>query len=301
MEKVQGIVILNKEEGMTSQTAVSRVRRLFGADKAGHSGTLDPMATGVLPVMLGRATAASELLLSGDKHYIATLRLGFTTDTEDVTGEVTSRFSGALPTAAEVEAAAAAFLGESLQTPPMYSALKQGGRKLCDLARQGVVVEREPRPITVHRLDVTPLSECDYRLEVVCSKGTYIRTLCADIGARLGTGGVMAALTRATAAGFSLSEAHTLGELEAMGEEGRLRALIPTEALFSALDAVSLPPFFARLARSGAEIYERKIGAAYPLGTRVRMCDGEGFFALGEVREFEEGLAIKPIKMFSVK
>lgn len=285
---------------MTSQAAVSRVRRLFGADKAGHSGTLDPMATGVLPVMLGRATAASELLLFGDKHYIATLRLGLTTDTEDVTGEVTSRHEGALPTAAEVAASAAAFLGESLQTPPMYSALKQGGRKLCDLARQGVVVEREPRPITVHRLDITPLSECDYRLEVVCSKGTYIRTLCADIGARLGVGGVMAALTRASAAGFPLSAAHTLRELEEMGEEGRARVLIPTEELFAALPAVTLPPFFARLARAGAEIYERKIGTAYPLGTRLRMCDGAGFFALGEVREYDEGLAIKPIKMFSV-
>jgi tRNA pseudouridine55 synthase len=301
MKTIQGLVILNKEEGMTSQTAVSRVRRLFGADKAGHSGTLDPMATGVLPVMLGRATAASELLLSGDKHYIATLRLGLTTDTEDVTGEVLSRHEGALPTAAEVTAAAAAFLGESLQTPPMYSALKQGGRKLCDLARQGVTVEREPRPITVHRLEVTPLGGSDYRLLVVCSKGTYIRTLCADIGARLGVGGVMATLTRASAAGFSLAEAHTLSELESMSEEERERALIPTEALFSSLDAVCLPPFFARLARSGAEIYERKIGTAYPVGTRLRMCDGEGFFALGEVREFEEGLAIKPIKMFSVK
>ena len=300
METVQGLVILNKEEGMTSQTAVSRVRRLFGADKAGHSGTLDPMATGVLPVMLGRATAASELLLSGDKHYIATLRLGLTTDTEDTTGEVTSRFSGTLPTAAEVAAAAATVLGESLQTPPMYSALKQGGRKLCDLARQGVVVEREPRPITVHRLEVTPLGESDYRLEVVCSKGTYIRTLCADIGARLGTGGVMASLTRATAAGFPLTAAHTLGELEEMGEEGRRRVLIPTEALFRELPAVTLPPFFARLARSGAEIYERKIGTAYPLGARVRLSDADGFFALGEVREYEAGLAIKPIKMFAV-
>lgn len=301
MEKIQGLVILNKEEGMTSQTAVSRVRRLFGADKAGHSGTLDPMATGVLPVMLGRATAASELLTSGDKHYIATLRLGLTTDTEDVTGEVLTRHEGALPDAKEVTAAAAAFLGKSLQTPPMYSALKQGGRKLCDLARQGVVVEREPRPITVHRLEVTPITECDYRLEVVCSKGTYIRTLCADIGARLGVGGVMATLTRASAAGFPLSRAHTLAELESMSEEERARAVIPTEALFASLDAVTLPPFFARLGRAGAEIYQRKIGTAYPLGTRLRLCDGEGFFALGEVREYEEGLAIKPIKMFSVK
>ena len=299
MEKITGLVILNKEEGMTSQTAVTRVRRLFGADKAGHSGTLDPMATGVLPVLLGRATVASEYLLSGDKHYIATLRLGLVSDTEDTTGTVLSRYTGPLPTPDEVAAAAASFLGESEQIPPMYSALKKDGRKLCDLARAGITVEREPRTITVHRLEVTPITEADYRLRVICSKGTYIRTLCADIGARLGTGGVMASLTRAEASGFLLENAHTLAELEAMGEEGRRRVLIPTEQLFAALPAVTLPPFFARLGRAGAEIYLRKIGTAFPLGTRVRMCDEGGFFALGEVREYEAGLAIKPIKMFA--
>ena len=138
MEKIMGLVILNKEEGMTSQTAVTRVKRLFGADKAGHSGTLDPMATGVLPVMLGRATAVSELLLSSTKHYSALLRLGMTTDTEDTTGELLSRCEGPLPPPERVAEVAAGFLGESLQVPPMYSALKQGGRKLCDLARAGI-------------------------------------------------------------------------------------------------------------------------------------------------------------------
>ena len=293
-----GLVILNKEEGMTSQTAVSRVRRLFGADKAGHSGTLDPMATGVLPVMLGRATAASEFLLSGDKHYLATLRLGLTSDTEDTTGTVLSRHEGRMPTAEEVAAAAATLLGESLQTPPMYSALKRDGRKLCDLAREGITVEREPRPITVYRLDVTPLGGDDYALDVVCSKGTYIRTLCADIGRILGVGGVMAALCRAEAAGFTLSEAHTLSELAEMSEEERAGLVLPTEQLFAALPAVSLPPFFARLAHAGAEIYQKKIGTAFALGTRLRMQDEVGFFALGEVREYPDGTAIKPIRMF---
>ena len=283
---------------MTSQTAVTRVRRLLGADKAGHSGTLDPMATGVLPVMLGRATVASELLLSGDKHYSALLRLGVTTDTEDTTGEILTRHEGPLPTLDAVRAAAASFLGESLQTPPMYSALKQGGRKLCDLARLGVTVERTPRPITVYRLAVEPEGE-DYRLDVLCSKGTYIRTLCADIGARLGTGGVMAALTRVEAGGFTLDKAVTLRELEGMSEGERLSLVRPIEEIFTDLPAVHLPPFFARLGRAGAEIYERKIGAQFPLGTRVRMRDDGGFFALGEVREFEAGLAIKPIKMFA--
>lgn len=299
METLSGIVILNKEEGMTSQSAVTRVRRLFGAAKAGHSGTLDPMATGVLPVLLGRATVAAEFLLTGDKHYLATLRLGLCTDTEDVTGAVTARYAGALPTEEEVLAVAAGFRGTSEQIPPMYSALKRDGRKLCDLAREGKTVEREPRTITVHSLDIERISDTDYRMEVVCSKGTYIRTLCADIGARLGTGAVMAALTRCEAAGFPLSAAHTLTELSEMSDAERAGALIPTETLFVDLPEVDLPPFFARLGRAGAEIYQRKIGTALPLGARVRLRDADGFFALGEVREFETGLAIKPIKMFA--
>ena len=180
----------------------------------------------------------------------------------------------------------------------MYSALKQGGRKLCDLAREGITVERAPRSITVYSMTVTPLGGADYALDVVCSKGTYIRTLCADIGAALGVGGVMASLVRCEAGGFPLSSAHSLEELEAMDAEARAAALIPTEAIFASLPEVILPPFFARLGRAGAEIYQKKIGAAYPLGSRIRMKDADGFFALGEVREYEAGLAIKPIKMF---
>ena len=305
MEAVSGIIVLNKDEGLTSQSAVSRVRRLFGARKAGHSGTLDPMATGVLPVLLGGATVAAEYLVSGEKHYIATLRLGLTTDTEDITGEVLTRHEGELPAADAVQEAAARFLGESEQIPPMYSALKQGGRKLCDLARAGITVEREARRITVSRLDVTPLSESDYRLEVICSKGTYIRTLCADIGAALGVGGAMASLCRAEAGGFTLDKAYTLEALTAMTEAERMAALIPVENVFADFPAVHLPPFFARLARSGQQIYQRKIGTSHPLGQRIRMCDEGGFFALGEVREYdsekgngEKETAIKPIKMF---
>ena len=293
-----GILILNKGEGLTSQAAVTRVRRLFGAAKAGHTGTLDPMATGVLPVLLGRATAASEFLLTGDKHYLADLRLGLTTDTEDVTGTVTSRHEGPLPTLAEVRAAAERFLGDYDQVPPMYSALKQGGRKLCDLARAGVTVEREARRVVIHRLTVEPLPSGDFRLDVVCSKGTYIRTLCADLGRALGTGGVMSALCRASAAGYSLAAAHTLEELTAMSEAERAACLLPVESVFSSLTSLSLPPFFARLCHAGCEIYLKKLGAALPLGTRVRLLDDEGFFALGEVRDYPDGPAVKPIRAF---
>lgn len=282
MDTKSGIVLLEKEAGMTSHTAVRRLARLFGVEKAGHTGTLDPMATGVLPVLIGRGVKASEYLTEGDKHYIATLRLGLTTDTEDTTGTVLTT-SDDLPDEAEVLAALAAFRGEIMQTPPMYSAIKVGGHKLMDLARRGVTVEREPRPITVHRLTAEKLSESDYRLDVVCSKGTYIRTLCADIGAALGVGGVMASLCRAEAAGFPLSACHTLAAYEAMTEEERNAAVIPTEALFTCLPALYFPPFFARLAENGQRVDEKKLGASYPEKTRLRLVDDAGFFAIGEI------------------
>ena len=293
-----GLLILYKDEGMTSQRAVTRARHLFGASKAGHTGTLDPMATGVLPILLGSATAASEFMLTKDKHYLADLRLGLTTDTEDTTGTVLSRTDRPLPSPDEVEAAALTFLGDYDQIPPMYSALKQGGQKLCDLARRGTVVEREPRRVVIHRLTVEPLPTGDYRLDVVCSKGTYIRTLCADIGARLGCGGVMSRLERTTAAGFTTADAVTLASLEAMTEEERRARLLPVETLFADLPAVALPPFFARLAHAGCEIYQKKIVTDYPLGARVRLLDDEGFFSLGEVRDFPDGSAVKPIRKF---
>ncbi len=294
MDTKSGIVLLEKEAGMTSHTAVRRLARLFGVEKAGHTGTLDPMATGVLPVLIGRGVKASEYLTEGDKHYIATLRLGLTTDTEDITG-TTLRVSDRLPDEAEVLAALQAFRGEILQTPPMYSALKVGGHKLMDLARRGVTVEREPRPITVHRLTAEKLSESDYRLDVVCSKGTYIRTLCADIGAALGVGGVMASLCRAEAAGFPLSACHTLAAYEAMTEEERNAAVIPTEALFTCLPALYFPPFFARLAENGQRVDEKKLGASYPEKTRLRLVDDAGFFALGEITP--EG-SVRVLKLF---
>lgn len=294
MDTKSGIVLLEKEAGMTSHTAVRRLARLFGVEKAGHTGTLDPMATGVLPVLIGRGVKASEYLTEGDKHYIATLRLGLTTDTEDITG-TTLRASDRLPDEAEVLAALQAFRGEILQTPPMYSALKIGGHKLMDLARRGVTVEREPRPITVHRLTAEKLSESDYRLDVVCSKGTYIRTLCADIGAALGVGGVMASLCRAEAAGFPLSACHTLAAYEAMTEEERNAAVIPTEALFTCLPALYFPPFFARLAENGQRVDEKKLGASYPEKTRLRLVDDAGFFAIGEITP--EG-SVRVLKLF---
>ena len=292
-----GVIIINKEIGPTSQGVVNRVKRIFGVGKAGHTGTLDPMATGVLPVLIERGVKASEFMLSSDKHYIATLLLGLTTDTEDVTGETLTECDN-IPSEEEVLSAALSFVGEYLQTPPMYSALKVGGKKLCDLAREGITVEREPRQVVIHSIIAERINEREYTLDVRCSKGTYIRTLCADIGARLGCGGCMKTLCRASASGFTLADAHTLSELEAMTDGEREACIFPVEYIFRELPEVKLSEFFSRLAHSGLEIYLKKIGADLPIGVRVRLSDANGFFALGEVREYEQGRAIKPIRQF---
>ena len=292
-----GILILDKPQGITSHDAVYKIRRAYGTKRVGHTGTLDPLAEGVLVMLIGRAAKAAEYLSSDRKAYVATLRLGLTTDTEDITGEVLSREEN-IPEAETVYAALDRFRGDIMQIPPMYSALKVGGQKLCDLARQGKVIEREPRPITVYSLEAKPTDRPeDYILTVECSSGTYIRTLCADIGAALGCGGAMATLRRTQAGGFSDAGAVTLEQLAEMSEEEKLGLLIPTERLFEQLPAVTLPEFYYKLCSSGCEIYQKKIRTALPLGTRVRLNSPEGeFFALGEVREYPDGTAIKAIK-----
>lgn len=294
-----GVLIVNKHAGVTSHHIVGVVRRLYNTRRVGHAGTLDPMATGVLVVLIGRAAKASEYLSHDAKHYRATLRLGLTTDTEDTTGTVLTT-SENIPTNEELQAVLPRFRGKIMQIPPMYSALKVDGQKLVDLARRGEVIEREAREIEIFSLEATPTEDkCEYILDVHCSGGTYIRTLCADIGAALGCGGAMATLERGEACGFDLTQAHTVDDIEAMTEEERLKLLIPTEKLFSNLPQICLSPFFEKLSRSGCEIYLKKIGLNFPLGTRVALCDANGaFFALGEVGEFRDGVAVKAIKMF---
>lgn len=296
-----GVLAVYKPCGVTSHDMVNRVRRLFNTKRVGHAGTLDPMATGVLVVLVGRAAKACEYISSDKKTYKATLRLGMTTDTEDVTGEVLSR-SDNVPEAAQVEAACRDFIGELKQIPPMYSALKVGGKKLYELAREGVVIEREARDISVYALECQPTeSNTDYVLTVTCSGGTYIRTLCADIGAKLSCGGVMATLERCEACGITLDECLTLDEIEALTEEQRAAALLPTERLFSDVAEVRLPSFFEKLFRDGCPVYQKKIRTSYEVGTRVRVCDENGkFFALGEVVEREEGCAVKSVKLFEI-
>ncbi len=300
MTEPSGVILLNKPEGVTSHDCVNRMRRLFNTKKVGHTGTLDPMATGVLPILIGRATKAADLLSSDNKKYRAGLYLGITTDTEDTTGKILTECEE-VPSSDRVLAACREFVGDIMQVPPMYSALKVGGQKLVDLARQGINVEREARPITVFSIEAEAgASDCDYTLTVHCSKGTYIRTLCADIGTRLGCGGAMSSLVRLASGGFTLDKCTTLEALEQTTYEERVLLLLPVETLFSELPCVKLAPFFEKLSRDGNEIYQKKIKTDYPVGTRLRLYGKDGFYALAEVRDFEAGSAVKVIKLFSL-
>lgn len=297
-----GVLLVDKPSGLTSHDVVNRVRRAFGIRRVGHTGTLDPMATGLLVVLVGRAAKAAEYIVCHRKRYRAVLRLGLTTDTEDVTGTTLTEHSGALPAPVDVENVCGHFRGEIMQVPPMYSALKVGGRKLMDIARAGGEVERQGRRITIYELDCEPTaSPSDYRLAVDCSAGTYIRTLCADIGAELGCGGVMAELRRVSVGDFDVADALSLEELDYMTHAALESRLLPTETLFADCPTVVLPAFFERLCRSGCEIYQRKLGTALALGTRVRLCAADGhFFALGEIGDYPDGTAVKSIKLFEV-
>lgn len=299
LQEPSGVLLIDKPAGLTSHDVVGRIRRLFGTRRVGHTGTLDPMATGVLVLLVGRAAKAAEYLTAHEKCYEAILRLGLTTDTEDTTGN-TLTTSAEIPSKDEVLAAAEHYLGRYMQTPPMVSALKVGGQKLLDLARRGIEVERAAREVTIHALNVTETGRTDeYGLFVHCSSGTYIRTLCADIGRDLGCGGAMAALRRTKAGRFDIADCHTLEALEALCPEERTKLLLPIEKLFGELGEVRLPPFYEKLCRSGCEIYQAKIKSTLATGERVRICTETGaFFALGEVREYEGGTAIKAIKTF---
>ena len=245
---MNGIVIVDKPQGWTSQDVTARLRRVFNTRRIGHGGTLDPMATGVLPVFVGRATRGVEFFEHAEKTYEAVLQLGITTDTEDTSGTVLeekevniseAEFLGILPK----------FRGEIQQIPPMYSALKIDGQKLCDLARKGKTVERKPRPITIFELECLEFSGNTARLRVRCSKGTYIRTLCKDIGQALGCGGCMAALRRVTAGEYTIEEAVALEVLlEAETSDPYLR---PVDSLFRTYPEVRLSPKQEQRCRNG--------------------------------------------------
>ena len=292
-----GIILIDKPKGITSHDAVNRMRRLLRTKKIGHTGTLDPDATGLLVILVGRAAKAAEYITADEKEYEATLRLGIATDTQDISGRIISECEN-IPTPETVYNIISSFEGEYRQIPPMYSALKQNGRKLVDLARRGIEIEREPRAVTIKEITAEQISKTDYKMTVGCSKGTYIRTLCDDIGKKLGCGGCMASLIRTKSGGFDISNAYTLDECENMTYEQLCGKLIQTESLFTDLPVLKLSGFFLKLCKSGGEIYQKKINTSYVIGQRLRLYDEEGFYALGEVREFEDGSAVKSIKVF---
>ena len=237
---LNGIILVDKPSDWTSHDVVGKLRGILHERRIGHSGTLDPMATGLLVVFVGRATRAVKFAEADSKEYIAGLRLGVSTDTQDITGN-TLKSSNSLPSRAELEQALGAFKGEISQIPPMYSAIKVGGKKLYELARRGESVERKPRKITIDMLDIIGENDGDYILDIVCSKGTYIRTLCNDIGDALGCGGCMSSLRRVKAGAFSIEQAYTIDEIQAAANNGELDAsLISVDRLFSAYPALTV-------------------------------------------------------------
>ena len=245
---MNGIVIVDKPQGWTSQDVTARLRRVFQTRRIGHGGTLDPMATGVLPVFVGRGTRGVEFFEHAEKTYETVLRLGITTDTEDVWGE-TRQERPVDFTAEKLEEVLETFRGEILQVPPMYSALKVGGQKLCDLARKGKEVERQPRPITIHELTLLEVTENTLHLRVRCSKGTYIRTLCKDIGQALGCGGCMAQLRRVTAGEYTIAEAVPLQVLLETEDPGQY--LRGVDTMFRNYPEVRLTPNQETRCRNG--------------------------------------------------
>lgn len=247
-----GIVIVDKPTSWTSQDVTARLRRAFQTRRIGHGGTLDPMATGVLPVFVGRATRAVEFFEHAEKAYVATVRLGLTTDTEDVWGRTLTE-SQVSATKEEVEAVLSRFVGKQMQTPPMYSAVKIGGKKLYELARAGKEIERAPREIEILTLRLLSWSEKEFEIYVACSKGTYIRTLCKDIGAALGCGGCMAALRRVQAGDYKIEQAIPLEKLLESSEKGEAMEnyLLPVDSMFANYPAVTLNAKQERLCRNG--------------------------------------------------
>ena len=296
---MDGIINIYKPTGITSHDVVYKIRKLCGTKRVGHAGTLDPMATGVLPVLVGNACSAQDYIMEHDKTYIAGIRLGVLTDTGDITGEVLEKCDN-IPSAEEVKAVGESFTGEMKQLPPMYSAIKIGGKKLYELAREGKTVERTPRDITVYSSKMLlQINERDYLFEFSVSKGTYIRTLGEDIGKALGCGATLFSLERTVCGNFTKDNSHTLDELTKIfldaGSEALEKILSPVELSFHNLAALKLPEFYSKLCKNGLEIYLEKIGSPkFSKGESIRLYDSCGmFFAIGEVGVYNRQLAVK--------
>ena len=296
---INGIIIVNKETGFTSHDVVAKLRGICGQKKIGHTGTLDPAATGVLPVCLGSGTKLCDMLTDRDKEYVAELLLGVETDTQDTTGSVL-RESPVTVTEEEVSRACLSFLGDYDQIPPMYSALKVDGKKLYELARAGKEVERKARRVRILELEILEMRLPVVKLRVVCSKGTYIRTLCSDIGQKLGCGGAMQSLQRTKVGRFRLEDALTLGELQQLKDSGELERVVqPVDSLFEETPVLHVTAEAARLLENGNALFPAQFAETVtPEPERwVRVYRPDGRFA-GIYAYEEQKRWYRPVKMF---
>lgn len=288
-----GIICLDKPKDITSFAAVARVRRILGTKKVGHAGTLDPMATGVLPIFIGGATRFIELLPDHTKGYRATVKLGITTDTLDITGKVLSENKVDI-TKERLGDVLSGFCGNIMQTPPMFSAIQKDGVRLYELARKGIEIEREQRRVTIEKLELVDFDgESEFVIDVICSKGTYIRSLADDIGKALGCGAVLTDLRRTVAAGFTVENSITLEELE------KLRDNPPLISVCDALDEykkIYVTPKQAIRFSNGGELDLNRLNRPNSTGY-FRVCSNESFLGVGEIRENEDVLRVKRVYM----
>jgi len=296
---INGIIVIHKEAGFTSHDVVAKMRGICGQKKIGHTGTLDPAATGVLPVCLGNATKLCDMLTDKDKEYVTELLLGVETDTQDTTGEILSKREVNV-SEEQVQLAAESFIGAYNQVPPMYSALKVNGKKLYELAREGKEIERAARPVEIHELEILEMNLPVVKMRVACSKGTYIRTLCADIGEKLGCGGTMQSLQRTRVGSFSLEKALTLGELQEKKDSGELDAVaIPVDEVFAECPALHVREEFRKLLDNGNSFFPNQTleKTRYGIGEWVRVYRDDNRFV--GVYTYEESRKwYKPVKMF---
>ena len=298
-----GIINVYKEKGFTSHDVVARLRGICKMKKIGHTGTLDPEAVGVLPVCFGSGTKLCDMLTDWDKEYIALLRLGVVTDTQDMTGQILSRCSGEQIEALseeQVREAVISFKGDYDQIPPMYSALKVDGKRLYELARAGREVERRPRRVQIREIEIRSVNLPLVELRVVCSKGTYIRTLCHDIGAALGCGGAMESLTRSRVGIFRVEDALTLDELERLRDENKISSvIISPDTIFVNNRAVTVNRQGRKMAQNGNRLGEAQLMEEMRLadGEQVRVYDGDGrFYGIYGYHQAEK--ILKPVRMF---
>lgn len=296
---MNGVIVINKEKNFTSFDVVAVARGILREKKIGHSGTLDPMATGVLPILIGRAAKAQSLLPDTDKEYEAEFQLGMTTDTLDITGKVLSETESDF-TREDIEAILPEFRGDIMQVPPMYSAVQKDGMRLYDLARQGIEVERQARPVCIDKLELTAFDESTQRgkLLISCSKGTYIRVICDDIGKALGCGCVMTALCRTMACGFKLEDAVTLKELERLKNEDRIdEVLRQTDSVFNCFPAVYVSEKQAVRFSNGAPLDLDRVKRlpASEEDSVYRVYGGEKFLGLGYADREKNELSVKKL------